>query len=256
VAAAGVAIVLGMQQIGIGSAWAYVVPGAIVWAGLLSTGAHPTLAGVVLGLLTPVRSQRRRQLPAEAAAAALEDVQRSSRQGFDPHALLEPLRRLRRAQRELLPPVVRVQLALHPWVAFGVVPLFALANAGVAIDGGSLVGEGSSAVLLGVFIALVAGKPIGIVAASWLAVRAGWCSVPPGLSWSGVLLAGLLGGIGFTMSIFIATLAFTDPALLTAAKLAVLLASAVAGTIGLAYGYALVLGGVRSPVADEGRARR
>jgi NhaA family Na+:H+ antiporter len=239
VAAAGVALVLGLQQLGIGSAWAYVAPGAIIWAGLLSTGAHPTLAGVVLGLLTPVRSLPSRERHADVAARALDEVQRQTTRGSHPHDLVEPLRRLRRAQRELVPPVVRVQMALHPWVAYGVVPLFALANAGVAIGGAGLATEGARTILVGVLLALVAGKPLGIALGSWVAVRAGCCVLPPGLSWSGVWLAGLLGGIGFTMAIFIATLAFPAEALLTAAKLGVLLASAIAATLGLAFGFAL-----------------
>src|SRR5690606_14846312 len=150
--------------------------------------------------------------------------------------LIEPLKQLRTAQRELLPPVVRVQIALHPWVAYGVMPLFALANAGVSLEGIDLATAASRNVVLGVALALVLGKPIGIFLGSWLAVRIGWCHLPAGMSWRGVLLVGCLGGIGFTMSIFIANLAFRDEQLLLAAKSGVLLASLAAGIIGLCLG--------------------
>jgi NhaA family Na+:H+ antiporter len=256
VAALGIGLVLAMQRVGIGTAWAYVVPGAIIWAGLLWTGAHPTLAGVVLGLLTPVFSQPSRERHADIAARTLDEVQRRATEGADLHGLIEPLRRLRRAQRELVPPVVRVQMTLHPWVAYGVIPLFALANAGVAIGGASDAGEGSRSVWLGVLAALVVGKPLGIALGSWASVRAGWSVLPPGLSWSGVWLAGLLGGIGFTMSIFIATLAFPDEALLTAAKLGVLLASAIAGILGLALGFTLGRRAVHAPTTNADAAER
>jgi NhaA family Na+:H+ antiporter len=182
VAGAGVAVVLAMQRLGIGTAWAYVVPGAVIWAGLLATGTHPALAGVALGLLTPVRSQPSAERHADAAARALVDVNQRASERADPHALIEPLRRLRRAQRELVPPVVRVQLALHPWVAFGIVPLFALANAGVPIEASGLAEQGASTVMAGVLAGLLVGKPIGIVLGSWLALRAGKCALPAGLS--------------------------------------------------------------------------
>jgi Na+:H+ antiporter, NhaA family len=231
----GVLMVLGLQQIGTGSAWAYVVPGALLWLGLLQTGVHPTLAGVVLGLMTPVLPGRLRELPLELATHALDEL--NIRSAGTPHELAVPLRQLRQAQREILPPVIRVQMALHPWVAFGVMPLFALANAGVTIDGVDLSLGNAQSVTLGVVLALALGKPVGVVAASWLAVRLGWCRLPPGVSWSSVLLVGLLAGIGFTMSIFIATLAFDDANLLNAAKLGVLLASLVAAVLGLSWGF-------------------
>ncbi len=240
-AALGVLMVLGMQRIGAGSAWAYVLPGAVLWGGILMTGAHPTLAGVVLGLMTPVRPGRLGQ-PAQAlideAAARLRSAAADARLGAAPAALLHPRRQLLQAQRELVPPVSRVQMALHPWVAFGVMPIFALANAGVQLggDGGSTAGA-AAWVTAGVALALVAGKPLGIVGVSWLMVRGGLCRLPPGVDWGGIWLVGLLAGIGFTMSIFIAMLAFTGPALLGAAKLGVLGGSVVAAVLGLGWGW-------------------
>jgi len=135
-----------------------------------------------------------------------------------------------------VPPVVRVQAALHPWVAFGVMPVFALANAGVSLGSLDLAAPGAWGVMLGVTVALVVGKPLGVVGASWLLVRLGACRLPPGVGWDGIALVGLLAGIGFTMSIFIAMLGFTDETLLGAAKLGVLLASLLAALLGLAWG--------------------
>lgn len=236
IAGLGVLIVLGFQQIGVRSAWAYVIPGAILWVGVLRTGVHPTLAGVVLGLMTPVLPVRGRGQPVEAATRALNDLGRTQAEHSDPRELLQPLKELRNVQRELLSPVVRVQAALHPWVAYGVMPLFALANAGVNLDGVDFTSAGAQTVAIGVFAALAVGKPLGIAFGSWLAVRLGLCRLPADVNWLGVLLVGCLGGIGFTMSIFIATLAFADEALLAAAKSGVLLASITAGILGLAFG--------------------
>jgi NhaA family Na+:H+ antiporter len=158
----------------------------------------------------------------------------------DPHRLEQPLRDLRVAQREILPPVSRVQMAMHPWVAYGVMPIFALANAGVSLTGADLSAESHLLVMLGTAIALVAGKPLGVVGATWVAVRLGWCRLAPGASWGGVCLVGLLAGIGFTMSIFISMLAFSDQELLRAAKMGVLLGSFVAAALGLGWGIAYV----------------
>jgi NhaA family Na+:H+ antiporter len=202
VAALGCGLVLALQRMGFGSAWAYVLPGAVVWGGLLMTGAHPTLAGVLLGLLTPVASGHLRGYSTEAR-----------------------------------PPVVRVQTALHPWVAYGVMPLFALANAGVALGGGGesvVVGNGLT---LAVSAALLVGKPLGVIGTSWLVVRLGWCRLPADLCWREVWLLGLLAGIGFTMSIFIANLAFLNPAEIEAAKLGVLIGSFGSALLALVWGW-------------------
>ena len=241
VAILGILLVFGLQRIGVGSALAYVIPGAVVWSGLLITGAHPTLAGVALGLLTPVRSIPMREQPLDALSRAIGDLP-DRKTSPDPGAgqLAGPLRRLRLAQRELRPPVVRVQTALHPWVAFIVMPLFALANAGVTLAGVDLSMPGPQWVMAGVAVALVAGKTVGVIGASWLVVRLGWCRLPPGVSWGGVCLIGLLAGIGFTMSIFIAMLAFADEGLLAAAKLGVLVGSLTAAILGLAWGAMMI----------------
>ena len=241
VAGAGLLLVLGLQQMGIGTAYAYILPGAILWIGLLMTGAHPTLAGVVLGLMTPVIPIRMRERPLDMLARlAGELTGHTSSASRDMDHMTRHLRELRLAQRELLPPVVRIQTALHPWVAFGIMPLFALANAGISLEGMDLSVDGALWITTGIMFALVAGKPLGIVGMSWLAVRLGWCVLPAGVSWAGIWLVGLFAGVGFTMSIFIAMLAFGDANLLGAAKLGVLAGSVISALLGLIWGALLL----------------
>lgn len=235
IAGLGTLGVLGFQRLGIGSALAYVLPGAIIWTGLLIAGTHPTLAGVVLGMMTPVVSMPMHKNP---LGITTDMTQRLCNHGTirDISQLAIPLKHLQLSQRELLPPVVRVQTALHPWVAFGIMPLFALANAGVSMNGIDLSNRASQWVTAGIVLALVLGKPLGIVCTSWLVVRSGWCPLPSGMSWNDIVLTGLLAGIGFTMSIFIAMLAFGDPTLLGAAKIGVLIGSMTAALFGLTWG--------------------
>lgn len=237
VAGMGALVVLAFQRAGLGSAWAYVAPGAIVWGGLMMSGAHPALAGVVLGLMTPVRALWRQAAPERVVARVVGELADDGlRRHGDERWLAGALRQLRGGTREILPPVVRVQLMLRPWVAYVVMPLFALANAGVAVNLDAL-GSGAPAWIMGgVAVALVLGKPLGIMAAVWGSIRLGWCRLPPGVGWGGVLLVGLLTGIGFTMSIFVALLAYAEPVLLDAARLGVLTGSLCAALLGLAWG--------------------
>lgn len=141
VSSIGVLAALGFQRIGIGSALAYFLPGALVWFGFTVAGIHPTLAGVLLGLMTPARSIATREQPLEMVSRVLGQLRNSEAvKAKDPHRLQRPLRDLRLAHREILPPVSRVQMALHPWVAYGVMPIFAVANAGVGLTGIDLSG--------------------------------------------------------------------------------------------------------------------
>lgn len=235
IAAFGIFLVLLFQWLGLRSAYAYIVPGAILWIGLLMTGAHPTLAGVVLGLMTPVVASISKEKYVETVTDAINTLKTTDQDG----KLTVSYNELHKVQRELLPPVTRVNMALHPWVTYGVMPLFALANAGITIDSLDLSATSAQHVMFGVIAALVLGKPIGILLSSFIVVKLGICHLPKGVTWNGILLAGLLAGIGFTMSIFIATLAFTDETLLGAAKAGVLLASLISIIIGLSWGYFL-----------------
>lgn len=149
---------------------------------------------------------------------------------------MHTLQKMQLAQREILPPVQRIPALLHPWVAFIIMPVFALANAGVSLNGLDLNAAGAQSALFGVAIALIVGKPLGVLLGTWLPVRLGLCTLPAGMDWAGVTLIGLLAGIGFTMSIFVANLAFAEPVLLDAAKLGVLCGSLASAVLGLAWG--------------------
>ena len=237
IAAAGLLLVLLFNRMGIASAWMYTLPGAILWFGLLKTGAHPTLAGVVLGLMTPVLARPSSTPPISQAELALQNTQTQLTQSTpDAQQIHQQLRAMQTAQRDVLPPALRLPMVLHPWVAFGVMPVFALANAGVQLSGTDLQSAAPQAAVWAVLAALVLGKPLGIVLATLLAVKTRICSLPAGLNGHGVLLVGLLAGIGFTMSIFVGGLAFEDASLLGAAKLGVLSASAIAAVLGLLFG--------------------
>ncbi|MEG0140806.1 MAG: Na+/H+ antiporter NhaA [Comamonas sp.] len=239
IAGAGVLLVLLFNRMGIAAAPLYLLPGAVLWFGLLKTGAHPTLAGVVLGLMTPVFVRPAKQPPLITAQAAMRKASEQVHAGQpDQQHLLQDLRTAQSAQRDLLPPALRLPMILHPWVAFGVMPIFALANAGVQFSGIDLSAAAPQTTAMAVLVALVLGKPLGVFLCTWLAVKSGLCSLPQGLNWHGVLLVGLLAGIGFTMSIFVGGLAFEDAALLGASKLGILAGSAIAATLGLSYGFA------------------
>jgi len=245
----GIVIVLIMQRIGIRNPFLYFAPGIVIWGGMLHAGIHPTIAGVILGLLTPVRSWFGYEGFVVEANQVLGSLRSKAASEMDPRNLLPELERINIARREAIPPVTRIEAALHPWVAFGIMPLFALVNAGVALGG---LGEGSSeatGIALGVGLGLVVGKPLGIVVFSWLAVRFGFASLPRGVSWAGVIIVGCVAGIGFTMSLFIGALAFMDASMLAVAKLTVLAASAFAGIVGLVVGYRFLPLGPAADVA-------
>lgn len=226
IAAAGIAAILIMQKVGVRSPWAYVVPAIVVWSGAYAAGVHPTLAGVIVGLMTPVR--------AWYGAGRFLDVAENNvtalRAKNDPeeHDMLPHLDALDTARREAVSPVERLQHSLHGWVAFGIMPLFALANAGVPLGEATFEGDGLR-VFLGVTFGLVLGKVVGVLGFSWLARRLRLTALPIGVGWKQLTVVGLCAGIGFTMALFIAQLAFAPGPLLETAKLAILCASAIAG---------------------------
>ncbi len=247
VALAGVALILLLQAFGVRRPWAYFAPAVVLWAGLYRSGVHPTLAGVIVGLLTPVRAWLGRGAFVHRVRDHLSEV--SSAPEASHSAVLDQLDAINDARREAVSPVDRLQHAFHSTVAYVVMPLFALSNAGVRLSASSL-DAAQRPVVLGVVLGLFLGKPIGITLGSWLAVRARVAVLPAGLRWSHVALVGALGGIGFTVSLFVATLAFTAGASLDAAKSAILVASTIAGLVALAAGR-LVL----APVLDPGAAQ-
>lgn len=211
----------------------YVLLGIVLWVAMLKSGVHATLAGILLAMTIPAR--RRIDAPEFLRRAELylaefaEDVQpgRSEPTGDQRHALHS----LEAAAEHVATPLLRLEHTLHPWVAFMIMPVFALANAGVPL-GGDVAGVLRSPVTLGIILGLFLGKQIGILAFAWLAVRSRLAVLPAGVGWSQIWGVSLLCGIGFTMSLFIASLAFADAALLAAAKIGILAASVLAGAAG------------------------
>ncbi|OPB31261.1 Na+/H+ antiporter NhaA [Bartonella sp. AR 15-3] len=232
IALAGIALVLFFQWIGFAAAWLYIVPGAIIWWGLMVTGVHPSLSGVVLGMMTPVFPTRHLVAPLTMLSNAVKSLQEKN----TVKDLHHTLKKVRKGQRDIIAPVIRVQKALHPWVAYGIMPVFAFANAGVSFANFDLSSNKSFFIVFGIIIGLFVGKPLGIITASYLAVKAGLCRFPPNMTWGGILLIGFLAGIGFTMSIFVSMLAFKDVVQLDSAKIGVLCGSSLSAFIGLVYG--------------------
>jgi NhaA family Na+:H+ antiporter len=236
IAAGAIVLVLGMQRIGIRPAVAYVVPSLLLWIGLWRLGVHPTLAGVILGLLTPALPLADRSRGTAAVQQLEHATVRAREAGVAHEEVVSSVGRLKLAQRDLIPPVVSVESALHGWVAYGIMPLFALANAGVSFGGQSFADPANLLLAAGIGLGLLVGKPLGILAISAITIRLGWCTLPAEVGWRGLVLIAFLGAIGFTMSIFIAALAFADESQLASAKLAVLIASGAAAVISLALG--------------------
>lgn len=222
----GLAAAPALTRLGVRNAPIYYLIGMVVWLALDASGIHATLAGVALGLLAPARgwvSDNRLR----AILGVVLAHPRGAHWGGDTDKRRD-LRRAGIAAREALSPVERLELALHPWVAFAIIPVFALANAAVTISPAGLDAMLAAAIMIG----FVVGKPLGVVLFCFLAVRMGMAVRPPSLNWSTLTAGSLLTGIGFTMALFIAELAF-QPALLNAAKLGILGASVIAGTCGL-----------------------
>ncbi|NMG67284.1 Na+/H+ antiporter NhaA [Azoarcus indigens] len=227
---------------GVRSIPVYCLIGAAVWLAIDASGIHATLTGVALGLMTPAR----RWVDDVRLYAILDRVVAypSGNEGSGDTRDRATLRLAERAARESLSPVERLLMALHPWVTFGVMPLFAFANAGVKLAWTGI----DSALATAVFLGFAVGKPAGVLLFCWLALRIGIATRPPGLDWR--LLAGgsLLAGIGFTMALFIAHLAIA-PALMDSAKMGIFLASLFSAAAGLA-----LLALRRPPAARSGRA--
>lgn len=211
-------------RLGIRSIPIYFLFGAAFWLCLDASGIHATIAGVILGLITPTRIWVGVPRLRAILGNILEPRDHEwSGDTSDRRELVEA----GRAISESLSPLERLEMMLHPWVGFAVMPLFALANAGVVFSASDV-----QPVSVAIFFALVFGKPIGVILFSWLALRSGVARLGAGLNWSFLTAGALLTGIGFTMSIFIANLAY-PPTLMVAAKLGILLASLASAVLGL-----------------------
>lgn len=229
--------IFAMQRLGVRQKFAYIPPAVVAWAGIYVSGIHPTIAGVIVGLVTPVRAWLGPDGFVDGVTKELEHLASPSK--LSSHELAQSLRYVDVARREAMSPAESLIESLHPWVAYGIMPIFALANAGVAVSLGSLDTSGTM-VIVGVALGLVLGKPIGILAASFITLRFGIGILPKGLSYRHLLVLGAVAGVGFTMALFVAQLAFTDPKLLSAAKLGVLVASGAAAMVALALGRVLL----------------
>jgi len=228
-AAAGgfIALIVLAQRASVRLTAVYVVLGVGTWLAVYLSGVHATIAGVALGLITPV-------LPFQKPGAVSERARRVADRTADEHDDTDAHHWLGLASlsRDAVSPLARMEHALHPWTSYVIIPLFALANAGVNLGGGAIEAALTSRVTLGVVLGLVAGKILGITLFSWTAVRLGAARLPSGVGWGQVMAVAAVAGIGFTVSLFIAALAFSDPAVLAAAKVGVLGASILAGAIG------------------------
>ena len=233
--AAGILVaILGMIRGGVRSPNIYLIASLAFWAAMLGSGVHATIAGVILGATTPIRpwfslysfeKGATRQLRRFKRALSLGDFDRAE-------AIMGQVEELSRGTESQLDRRLR---QVHPWSSYVVLPLFALANSGVALNADSLGRAASSGITWGILLGLVLGKPLGIVGFAWLATRLRIASAPEGTSWGQVAGVGVVAGIGFTVSLFITGLAFDDPRQIADAKIGVLVASVLAGAIGLAF---------------------
>ena len=223
---AGLGVVFIFAQIGVRNLFVYIIIGTFVWLGFHESGVHATIAGVILGLMTPAKSYMSIGTLGKLLTSANEVVH-GGRWEFEKHRGSQ-IRFFQRATRETIPPIEFLEEALHPWTSFVIMPLFALANAGVAIQLSGFINPISTAIMAG----LVIGKPLGILIFSWIAVRFFIKKLPEGLNWGAMLGAGFLAGIGFTMALFIASLAL-EGELLDSAKVGIIGGSVIAGIIGV-----------------------
>lgn len=221
----GLGFVRGLALLGVRSVPIYWIVGVAIWLTFHASGVHATVAGVILGLLTPAHgwiSTGRLHAIVEQFAAYVQGERWNN--GERDHGAL---RAIEVAARETLSPLERLEIGLHPWVSFVIMPLFALANAGVSIN----FMDFREPVAVAVMVGLGVGKPVGIVSFSWIAVRVGIAKLPEGVSWSILAAGGVLAGIGFTMALFIADLAL-EGVLLNAAKVGILSGSALCAVVG------------------------
>jgi Na+/H+ antiporter NhaA len=221
---------------------AYIVLGFGLWVATLESGVHPTLVGIALGVLVFVYA------PSEYKLLAAGEAVHEFTSEPNARAAREAARRVRMA----VSVNERLQLQLHPWTAYVIVPVFALANAGVVLDGEALRAAATSPVSIGVAAGLLLGKFAGIALGTWLPLRFGWGVLPGNLVWGQLLGGAAVSGIGFTVSLFIVDLAFDDPAIQSQAKIGILAGSLLAALTGwIIFRLAWDRGGVCAPPEPE-----
>jgi Na+:H+ antiporter, NhaA family len=218
-ALAALVVVLIMRRLGVRRVPVYVAVGAVLWLGLHKAGVHATLAGVVMGLLTPVDPHTSPDL---VDVEELADI-----------SSLEAARTTTALARSSVSEVEWLQHVLHPWTSFVIVPIFALANAGVPLSTDTIADTFASPIAWGIAAGLLLGKPLGVTIAVLAATRGGITDDVPGIDARRRLGLGQAAGIGFTVSLFITKLAFDDPTQQSIAKTAVLFASIIAGVSAL-----------------------
>ena len=234
IAAALIAAIVVANRIGVRSFLVYVVLGTLVWVAVLKSGVHATIAGVVLGALTPsapyfsrsrFQQMNERLMGDYRTAIAEHDEEKEE-------AVLGHMEELIAGTES---PLERLERLVHPWTAFVILPIFALANAGIELSRDVIGDATTSAVTIGVVLGLIAGKTFGIFAMAWLAVRLGLAALPSGVTWRHIFGVGLVAGIGFTVAIFVSGLAFEEAELVDQAKIGILAASVAAGAGGYFY---------------------
>lgn len=221
-------VMIAVQRVHVRPMAVYVALGVGVWTCVVQAGVSGTIAGVVMGLLAPaVPFQRPAAVSREARRIANETVDKPDPPDAEAAEWLE----LAQLSREAVSPLARLERTLHPWTSYLIVPLFALANAGVALSWTSLRSALTGGVALGVVVGLVVGKTIGISAFAWFAARWGLGRLPEGVTWRALVAGAIVAGIGFTVSLLIAGLAF-EGSLFRQAKVGILVGSLVAGILG------------------------
>lgn len=222
------------NRMGLQSPNFYALIGFAMWVALLKSGIHASIAGVIIGSTIPVKPRHPEQQFLEKSAQLLERFKnlKAIPGPFHLEERLGTLLALEHVCHDAMSPLQRMEHEMNRWVIFGVMPVFALANAGISLGWTELLDSLSHPVTQGVAFGLLFGKPIGILAFSWLAVRLRLADLPDGVNWEQILGVGVLGGIGFTMSLFITNLAFRQSNLIADAKVGIFAASLLAGIIG------------------------
>ena len=228
-----VAVLVAANRLGVRTVGFYVLLGGLFWVAVLKSGVHATMAGVILGLLTPSRAYYTKEAFASEGERLVGEYQEAVASGDHGRADMA-LGEIEELAVGTESPLERMERLFLPWSAFVVLPVFALANAGVPLSLEAMREAATSMVTLGVAAGLLVGKVLGVLGASWIAVRLGVASLPSGVEWRHVLGAGLLAGIGFTVALFVAGLAMDTEALEDQAKVGILAGSLVAGILGFA----------------------